>query len=99
MVYLITTGVSLFILSAVYVEPAIDPSPDTRLQEPPEGVPVKVLVCPAEIDAALVVFSAAARQIGVTVKVTSSELAAQPPFAAIVYLIDTCVSVLILSGV
>ena len=66
----------------------IVPPPETIVNVPPAGEPVNVLVSSSEIEAELVVLSAT-KQTGVTVKVTSSEDAAQDPSAAIVYLIVT----------
>ena len=62
--------------------PEIDPPPETIDQVPPEGEPTKVLVWFSVIEALEVVFTATGQ--GVTVKVTSSLVAAQEPFAAIV---------------
>ena len=87
------------ISSGVYVVPVIVPPPETIDQVPPKGAPVNVFVCPSVIEATVVVLSATTSQTGVTVKVTSSNVAAQEPSAAIVYLIVTVVSVLISSGV
>ena len=77
----------------------IDPPPETIEKVPPVGFPVNVLVCPSVIEAVDVVLSATTLQTGVTVKVTSLVVAAQDPSAAIVYLIVTCVFVLISAGV
>ena len=68
-------------------------------QVPPAGVPVNVLVCPSVISALEVVLFATISQTGVTVKVTSSLVAAQSPSAAMVYRMVTSVSVLISAGV
>ena len=98
-VYLIVTEVSVLMLPGVYMFPLIDPPPETIDQVPPFGAPINVLVSSTVIVAVDVVLSATILQIGVTVKVTSLEVAAQEPSAAIVYLIVTLVFVLILSGV
>ena len=94
-VYLITIVVSVLISSGVYVDPVIDPPPETIDQVPPAGVPVNVFVCPSVIAAVEVVLFATTSQTGVTSKVTSSVVAAQSPSAAIVYRITIVVSVLI----
>ena len=62
----------------------IFPPPETIDQVPPVGAPVNVFVCPSVISAVDVVLSATTSQTGVTVKVTSSDVAAQSPSAAIV---------------
>ena len=87
------------ISSGVYVDPVIEPLPETIDQVPPAGVPVNVLVCPSVISAVEVVLLATTSQTGVTSKVTSEVVAAQSPSAAIVYRIVTVVSVLISAGV
>ena len=98
-VYRILTVVFVLILAGVYVEPVIEPPPETRLQVPPEGFPVKFFVCPSVIDAVAVVLSATTLQTGVTVKVASSVVAGQEPSAAMVYLILIVLLVLIFAGV
>ena len=77
----------------------IVPPPETIDQVPPAGAPDKVFVWFSVIEAVVVVLSATTSQTGVTVKVTSSVVAAQDPSAAIVYLIVTSVFTLISSGV
>ena len=73
-VYRILTVVFVLILAGVYVEPVIEPPPDTMLQEPPGGFPVKVFVCPSVIDAVVVVLSASASQIILNPKLLSQSI-------------------------
>ena len=77
----------------------IEPPPETIVNVPPAGAPVNAFVSSSVIEAVVVVLSATTSHTGVTVNVTSSEVAPQPLSAAIVYLIVTSVSVLISSGV
>ena len=63
------------------------------------GVAVNVFVSFSVIEAVEVVLLATVSQTGVTVNVTSSEVAPQSPFAAIVYFMVTSVLVLMSSGV
>ena len=72
------------ISAGVYVFPEIEPPPETIDQVPPFGAPVNVFVSASDIDTFEVVLSATTLQTGVTVKVTSSVVAAQSPSAAIV---------------
>ena len=97
-VYLISTVVLVLISVGVYTLLLIEPPPEMIEKVPPAGEPVKVLFWFSVIEVVVVVLSAIT-QIGVTVKVTSSEVATQVPFAGIVYLIFTVVFVLILLGV
>ncbi len=82
----------------MYVVPLIEPPPLTIDQVPPAGVPVNSLVAPEEILAVVVVFEALVTH-GVTVKLTVSEVSAQEPSAAIVYLISTVVFEVTSAGV
>ena len=77
----------------------IVPPPETIDQVPPVGFPDKVLVSFSVIEAFDVVLLATTLQTGVTVKVTSLEVAAQEPSAAIVYLIVIAVFELMFVGV
>ena len=98
-VYLIVTSVSVLTSAGVYTPLSMLPPPDTIDQVPSDGEPVNVFVSSSVIEAVLVVLSATTSQTGVTVKVTSSEVAAQSPSAAMVYLIVTSVSVFTFVGV
>ena len=97
-VYLIFIFSFEIILAGVYVFPLMVPFPDTIDHVPPAGFPVNVLVSTSDILADAVVLLAV-KQIGVTVKVTSSVVWAQDPLLAIVYLIFTVVFVLMSLGV
>ena len=66
--------------------PLIEPPPETIDQVPPAGVAVSVFVSFSRIFAVAVVLSTTTSHTAVTVKVKSSEVAAQEPSAAIVYL-------------
>ena len=69
--------------------PLMLPPPLTILQDPPEGVAVKVFVLVSQMDNVLVVLLAGV--LSITVNVLSLVVAGQAPLAGIVYLTVTFV--------
>ena len=81
--YRMVTLVAEATLAGVYVVPAMEPPPETTLQEPPAGVPVNAFVELSQM-AALEVVLLAVPGLASTVKVTSDVEPGQAPLPAIV---------------